>query len=177
MTHIRLATSQDRDAIREVHLQAFPEGEGALIADLAGNLLSEESDPATISLVAECRGELVGHVAFSPVFPDVNEQWRGTILAPLAVKPKHHKTGFGSKLVESGIARLTEEGVNVLFVYGDPKFYERFGFSADAAVSFLPPYDLKYPFGWLANVLHEAGANAQTVRLSCVASLRVPELW
>ena len=177
MAHIRLATSQDRDAIREVHLQAFPEGEGALVANLSGNLLSEESDPATISLVAECRDEVVGHVAFSPVFSDVNKQWPGYILAPLAVKPKHHKTGIGSKLVERGIARLTEEGVNVLFVYGDPKFYEQFGFRAEATVRFLPPCELKYPFGWLAKVLHETGTEEQTVQLSCVASLRDPELW
>ncbi len=174
---IRVATNQDRDDIRDVHLQAFSGDEGKLIADLAVKLLTEESDPATISLVAETHAKLVGHVAFSPVFSGVNNKCLGYILAPLAVTPQFQKTGVGSKLVSSGMERLEEQGVNVLFVYGDPRFYERFGFTAARAAKFSPPYNLKYPFGWQALVLREAGMNEHAVRLSCVAPLRDPALW
>lgn len=174
---IRVATNQDRDDIRDVHLQAFSRDEGKLIADLAVKLLTEDSDPATISLVAETHAKLVGHVAFSPVFSGVNNKCLGYILAPLAVKPEYHKTGIGSKLVESGMQQLSKQGVNVLFVYGDPKFYERFGFSAEAAASFVPPYELKYPLGWQATVLNGGGMDEPAVRLSCVAPLHDPALW
>lgn len=174
---IRNATNQDLDEIRDVHLQAFSEEESRLIAELADSLLSQKSEPATINLVAEMDGELVGHVAFSPVYAVGQKACLGYILAPLAVKQKCHNTGIGSKLVERGIARLSETGVNLFLVYGDPRYYGKFGFKAEAASSYVPPYELKYPFGWLAILRSQGGASEQAVQLSCVESLRNPELW
>jgi putative acetyltransferase len=176
-TRIRVATSLDREDIRGVHLRAFPEGENQLVATLAANLVNEETDPETIALVAEIHGSVVGHIAFSPVMADTDKNWLGYILAPLGVKPEYHKVGIGSKLIESGIELLLQKMANVLFVYGDPKYYGRFGFSAEATTQFTPPYELKYPFGWQARVLHEGGSNDQAVKLSCVLSLRDPALW
>ena len=174
---IRVATNQDRDDIRDVHQQAFPGGEGRLISELAGKLLDDEFDPATINLVAEADGEVVGHIAFSPVFALPHKKWLGYILAPLAVRPRHHGIGIGSTLVESGIERLSERGVKLLFVYGDPKYYGRFGFEAEIAANFLPPYALKYPFGWQAAMLNGGRGNRQAVQLSFVAALHDPALW
>lgn len=174
---IRVATSRDRDDIRDIHLQVFPEEEGRLIAELAGSLLREESEPATINLVAETGGEVVGHIALSPVYALPNKKWLGYILAPLAVKLKHHKKGIGSKLVKNGIERVSEIGTNFLLVYGDPQYYGRFGFEAKHAVNLLPPYELRYSFGWQVIVLNGSGANEQVVHLSCVAPLENPALW
>jgi putative acetyltransferase len=176
-TRIRVATSLDREDIRGVHLRAFPEDENQLVATLAANLLNEETDPETIALVAEIGGDVVGHIAFSPVMADTNKNWLGYILAPLGVIPEHHKVGIGSKLIESGIELLSKKIASVLFVYGDPKYYGKFGFSAEAATQFIPPYELKYPFGWQARVLHEGDSDDRPVKLSCVQSLRDPALW
>ena len=135
--HIRLATSLDRDDIYSVHWSAFDEGEREIVAKLAVNLLSEESTPPTISLVAETEGIVVGHVAFSPVAIDNNEGIQGYILAPLGVKPDHQKCRIGSKLIDSGIQRLSITGVDILFVYGDPEYYRQFGFSVDTAKCYI----------------------------------------
>jgi len=177
MTRIRVATNLDRENIHEVHLRAFSKGERQIVSTLAVNLLSEETSPETIALVAEINGTVVGHIAFSPVTVDNNEKWEGYILAPLGVKPEYQKCRIGSKLIESGMERLSEKGVNILFVYGDPKYYGKFGFKADAASRYSPPYELQYPFGWQAIVLNEIGFAKSTVKISCVASLRDPELW
>lgn len=174
---IRAATSNDLEDIRAVHMRAFPEGENRLVATLAANLLNEETDPETLALVAEIDGGVVGHIAFSPVRADTDKNWLGYILAPLGLEPEYHKVGIGSKLIESGIELISKTMANVLFVYGDPKYYGRFGFSAEAATQFMPPYELKYPFGWQARVLHEGGSNDQAVKLACVLSLRDPALW
>lgn len=177
MTRIREATNLDRKSIREVYLSAFAEGEKQTVATLAINLLDGETSPGTIALVAEIDGTVVGHIAFSPVTVDSNEKWKGYILAPLGVKPEYQKRRIGSKLIESGIERLTEKRINVLFVYGDPKYYGKFGFKADTASGYAPPFALQYPFGWQAIALNEEGAAESRVKISCVASLRDPELW
>lgn len=177
MISIRKATNLDLDNIREVHLHAFDREEKDLVATLASNLLREETIPETMALVAEIEGEVVGHIAFSPVTFNSNNKLKGYILAPLGVKPDYQKRGIGSKLIESGIEKLLRKGVNILFVYGDPKYYGKFGFKADTATRYLPPYKLQYPFGWLALVLNEKDAAEHTVKISCVASLRDSALW
>ena len=177
MTSIRVATSLDRDDVRDIHLCAFPEGEKQIVSTLAVNLLSEETSPKTISLVAEADDAVVGHIAFSPVTVNNNKSWKGYILAPLGVKPEYQKRRIGSRLIESGMERLSKMGVNVLFVYGDPKYYGKFGFNADLASGYSPPYELQYPFGWQAITLNEGVFTELTVKISCVDPLKDAELW
>jgi putative acetyltransferase len=175
--HIRIATSLDQDNIHSVHWSAFAEVEREIVSKLAINLLSEETTPQTISLVAEIEGAVVGHVAFSPVTIDNNENLQGYILAPLGVKPDYQKRHIGSRLIESGMQQLLKMGVNVLFVYGDPEYYSKFGFSADVADRYTPPYKLQYPFGWQAIVLNECDIEKSSINIACVTSLCDPELW
>ena len=177
-SRIRIAAACDSEVIYAVHLRAFPEGENQLVATLAAQLLGEQTDPATIALVAELGGNVVGHIAFSPVMADTHKKWLGYILAPLAVTPEYQQVGIGTKLVEHGLELLAQTPANVLFVYGDPKYYGRFGFAAAAATRFMPPYELAYPFGWQARVLRKGGGlGDQAAKLSCVRSLRDPALW
>lgn len=175
--HIRTATSLDQDGIHDVYWSAFAESEREIVSNLAVNLLSEETTPQTISLVAETEGAVVGHVAFSPVTIGSNKNFQGYILAPLGVKPDYQKRRIGSKLVESGMQQLSEMGVDILFVYGDPNYYSRFGFRTDAADRFIPPYRLQYPFGWQAIALNECNVEKSPVEIACVGSLCDPELW
>jgi putative acetyltransferase len=177
VVNIRIATNQDRDDVQRVYSSAFPKGESEIVSKLAIDLLSEKTTPRTISLVAETDGAIVGHIAFSPVTIENNESWQGYILAPLAVKPDYQKRRVGSKLVEYGMKQLSAVGVNVVFVYGDPQYYGRFGFSADAAHQYTAPYRLQYPFGWQAIVLNKYDIEKSPVVISCVNSLRDPKLW
>ena len=175
--NIRIATNKDRDDIQRVYLCAFPEGESKLISKFAIDLLSDKTTPRTISLVAEADNAMVGHIAFSPVRIDRNENFRGYILAPLGVKTDYQRRSIGTKLIEQGIKQLSVMGVNVVFVYGDPKYYGRFGFSADAAHPYTTPYKLQYPFGWQAIVLNECEIDKPPVAIICVNSLCDPKLW
>jgi len=175
--NIRIATNQDRDDVQRVHLCAFPEGENEIVSKLAMDLLSEKTTPQTISLVAAADGAIVGHIAFSPVTIENHQNFQGYILAPLGVKPDYQKRRIGSILIEYGMQQLSVMGVNVVFVYGDPKYYGRFGFSAEAAHPFTPPYPLQYPYGWQANLLNEYEIEKPPVAISCVTSLCDPTLW
>ena len=84
---------------------------------------------------------------------------------------------MGSNLVEGGIARLSKIDVNVVFVYGDPKYYGKFGFNPDVASRYSPPYELQYPFKWQAISFRENVFATESVKLSCVTPLSDPELW
>lgn len=174
---IRPATKDDAGLVRGVHLSAFPEGENEIIAKLAVDLLFEETVAPIVSLLAELDGGVVGHVAFSPVTTYDTREVLGYILAPLAVSPDYHRRGIGSLLVGSGIEQLSEVVSGILLVYGDPMYYGRFGFRADAAESYTPPYELQYSFGWQGIGLGDFGKRGSSVRISCVPSLGNPALW
>lgn len=87
------------------------------------------ADALTVSLVAETGGEVVGHVAGSPVsISGAPSGWCG--LGPLSVAPVHQRTGIGQRLMREAIARLEVQGVRGCVLVGDPAYYTRFGFRA-----------------------------------------------
>jgi len=173
---IREATIDDAENIKNVHLQAFDNSEAQVISDIAVNLLNENHLVKIISLVATENNEVVGHTAFSPVFFESTNEHFGYILAPLAVSPKFQKNKIGSSLVNYGLHTISNMGSFIVFVYGDPQYYSRFGFKTDLAKNFIPPHTLQFPEGWLAlklnsAVFYEGGS------ITCVDSLNDPELW
>ena len=173
----RAATRDDADAVQRVHLSAFPHGEGDIVSQLAVDLLSEGASPPVISFVAEADDIVVAHVAFSPVRISETQEFIGYILAPLAVSPDHQKRGIGSCLIKNGIERLAETGADILFVYGDPEFYGKFGFRVDVAECYIPPYQLQYSFGWQGMALRDFEARRSAASISCASSLSIPALW
>ena len=128
---IRGERGGDRDGIGEVHRLAFAGGaEARLVDDL------RRSGDAVISLVAECAGAIVGHVCFSRLEAPL----RALALAPLAVWPERQGQGIGSALVHAGLEQADRGAWEAVFVLGAPRFYERFGFSAETAKGFSCPY-------------------------------------
>lgn len=95
-----------------------------------------------LSLVAVEQGEIVGHVAFSPVRIDGRDQgWLG--LGPLAVRPDRQRTGIGSALVREGLGRIERMGAVGCVLLGSPAYYGQFGFVADARLM-LPDVPPRY---------------------------------
>ena len=85
------------------------------------------SKALTVSLVAENAGEIVGHVALSPVtISDGASHWYG--LGPISVLPKEQGKGIGSLLMGKAIAELKGLKANGCVLLGDPNYYHRFGF-------------------------------------------------
>lgn len=175
--NIRMATNLDRDEIKRVYPSAVPEGENAIVAKLAIDLLSENATLQSISLIAETDDSVVGHLVFSPVEIYKNEICRAYTLAPLAVQHDYQKRRIGFTLVKYGMQQLSAMGVNVVFVYGDPKYYGRFGFNADTARNYIPPYHLHYHSGWQALVLNECAIGELPVAITRVTCLCDPRLW
>jgi len=94
----------------------------------------------TISLVAVQDGEVVGHVAFSPVrINGVAGDWYG--LGPVSVRPGQQRAGIGHALIRDGLHRLRSAGAAGCVVLGDPAYYGRFGFEYDPQLHYgdAPP--------------------------------------
>lgn len=88
---------------------------------LAHNVRSEpEVDTLlSVSLVAECDGEVVGHVAASPVtLSEGTTEWFG--LGPVSVLPAWQGRGIGSALMEACLSRLRERGARGCLLVGEP---------------------------------------------------------
>lgn len=175
--NIRIATTHDGDAIRQLYLSAFTEAENEVVATLAVELLDENSALPILSLVAEMEGAVVGHVAFSPIKIENQAAIQAYILAPLAVRPDVQKQRIGTALVEYGMQKLSAMGVDLIFVYGAPEYYGRFGFSAEAAQGFSAPYPLQYPFGWQAIAIGDRAVDNRPHAMQCVQALCKPSLW
>ncbi len=175
--HIRPASLQDSRSIRSLYLAAFPEEERDRVATLAVDLLEEQTLPETFALVATDDGLTVGHIAFSPVVFANADKNQGYLLAPLAVQPEFQKRRVGANLIEAGIEHLARLKADIVFVYGDPKYYGRFGFDAGIAAEYLPPYPLQFPFGWQAKLLTDSNTFPPSTELTCVPALTDPQLW
>ena len=84
----------------------------------------------TLSLVGTEGGEIIGHVAFSPV--KINGEagdWYG--LGPVSVWPARQRTGIGQALIRDGLQRLRSLGAGGCVLLGAPAYYGRFGFESD----------------------------------------------
>ena len=91
-----------------------------------------------VSLVAEENGDLVGHVAFSPVtVGGESGGWFG--LGPVAVSPSYQGQGIGAALIEAGLEKLRSSDASGCVVLGEPEYYGRFGFRADPRLTFPGP--------------------------------------
>lgn len=130
---IRPQTPDDIAAIRSLVTQAFLDAAHAsgTEADIVDKLRRDHA--LTISLVAVHDGNVVGHVAFSPVMIDgAALGWFG--LGPLAVASGFRRQGLGDALVRRGLADIRTLGAKGCVVLGDPAYYHRFGFEADPAL-------------------------------------------
>jgi putative acetyltransferase len=129
---VRAFRPADDAAVDDLVARAFGRrGEAELLRALRREL------PERIELVAEARGEIAGHIAFSPVTPE--RVAPGVVafgLGPMAVAPALQRGGLGGQLVEAGLAACAGRGVGLVFVLGHPSYYPRFGFEPAAPHGF-----------------------------------------
>ncbi|MDP2562604.1 GNAT family N-acetyltransferase [Psychrobium sp. 1_MG-2023] len=124
---IRKEQPSDIQSIHDVTVAAFLEAphtdhtEQFIINKL------RELSALSVSLVAVDGGNVVGHIALSPVsISDGTDSWYG--LGPISVLPNNQGQGIGSKLMNAAIQELKNIKAKGCVLLGDPNYYNRFGF-------------------------------------------------
>lgn len=80
-------------------------------------------------------GGVIGHVLLSRM----DAPFRALALAPLSVLPQRERRGVAAELTRAALERVSA-GWDAVFVLGDPRYYERFGFRTDLAAGFASLY-------------------------------------
>ena len=145
----------------------------ALLRALYAETFTEEDLTALVAALREvpevrhvCEGALNAHAALTPARVGPARVW---LLGPVAVAPGRQGQGRGRALIEAALAAVAPQPVCVL---GDPRFYARFGFAAEAAIT--PPYPL--PEDW-APAWQSVRTGSLSGRLEVPAAWRDPALW
>ncbi|MBB3204923.1 hypothetical protein FHS27_000690 [Rhodopirellula rubra] len=177
---IRNATEQDRAAILAVHMNAFGEADGEVIAKLVDEMLDDDSGEPMLSLIAESDGELFGHLLFTSasIEPD-HAQVSARILAPLAVVQDRQRQGIGGRLIETGLRLLEESGVDLVFVLGYPDYYSRFGFRPAGVQGIQATYPIppQNADAWMVTELTPGTIENCKGTVRCSKALDHPKYW
>lgn len=120
------------DALTRAAFAPMPYSDGSepgIIRDLrAAGALS-------LSLVARIEGELVGHVAFSPLrIGQSDAPW--CALGPISVRADQQRQGIGGALVAKGLAMMRARGMQGCALIGSPKVYGPMGFTSCGKLSY-----------------------------------------
>ena len=141
---LRHETPDDIAAIEAVTVSAFADAPHTSHTEQFIVRALRAANELTLSIVAEEHGQVVGHVALSPVkITDDNgrkaEGWHG--LGPLSVLPQRQGHGIGSRLMEQALSELRTMRAPGCVLLGDPAYYARFGFQAHASLQLpgVPP--------------------------------------
>ncbi|MFJ4068668.1 GNAT family N-acetyltransferase [Pseudomonas sp. NPDC089996] len=126
---IRSETVEDIDTITQLTTAAFEHEEHSSHTEQFIVSALRRCGQLTVSLVAVEHGEIIGHVAISPVrISSGATGWFG--LGPISVWPERQGQGIGSGLMKAALDELQRLGGAGCVVLGEPGYYGRFGFQA-----------------------------------------------
>jgi len=124
---IRAETPADIAAIHAVTAAAFKDAAHSSHTEQYIVDALRERGELVVSQVAVQDGQVIGHVAVSPVaISDGSEGWFG--LGPISVDPPHQGLGVGAALMRAALDALQAIGAHGCVLLGEPAFYGRFGF-------------------------------------------------
>lgn len=83
-----------------------------------------------LDIVAIYAGEIIGHIITTSayVIDEQNKKHEVLCVGPVSVTPSFQGQGIGAKLINYSIAEAKKTGYKAMLLFGDPAYYQRFGF-------------------------------------------------
>jgi predicted N-acetyltransferase YhbS len=128
---LRLEEEKDHAAVENLTREAFwnvyrPGCDEHLVLH---NMRSADEFIGELDYVAICNDEIAGNIVYvkAKIIGAVKDCGVVTF-GPVSVSPKYQKKGIGRKLIEHTIKKAREMNFKAVIIYGNPKYYEKFGF-------------------------------------------------
>ena len=171
--------SSKSEEIKKLFTNVFSDSEGQAEGELIGNLtydIMTGTDAQDLcGFVATENEQIIGSIFFTRL--TFENGVNAFILAPVAVHSSYQGKGIGQKLINFGINQLKENGVRIVFTYGDHNFYSKVGFKLITEKVAKAPLKLTYPEGWLAQSLVGDEVEPIAGNSYCVEAFNKPEIW
>ena len=83
-----------------------------------------------LDFVADVDGKIVGNIVYTRgrVIDDTGKTYAVISFGPVSVLPIYQRQGIGSTLIKYSLEKATLLGFTAVCIYGDPRYYHRFGF-------------------------------------------------
>lgn len=83
-----------------------------------------------LDYLVEIDGKCVGHIVYShsKVTSDFGQDYPVITFGPVSVLPEFQGMGIGMAIIEHTLEEASLMGYKAVFIYGDPSYYEKFGF-------------------------------------------------
>jgi putative acetyltransferase len=139
----RIVEELTREAFWNVHVP------GCVEHFILHNLRKSADFIPELDFVAEKEGQIVGNIVYSQgiLKQEQGKQTKVISFGPVSVLPELQKQGIGSDLINHTIKVAKKIGYPAIFIYGDPRYYSRFGFRC------AEKYDIKTAFDKFAVAL------------------------
>jgi len=167
------------EEIKQLFTKTFSDSEGQseglVIGNLVYELMARTDGNDLYGFVATESQRIIGSIFFSRM--TFENKVEAFLLSPVAIMTSCQGKGIGQKLINFGLNVLKENGVELVFTYGDPNFYTKVGFSHITENVVKAPLKLTYPKGWLGQSLGGYEIEPITGNSHCVDAFNNPELW
>lgn len=83
-----------------------------------------------LDFVAEVNGKVIANIVYSKskIIGDNDKYYDVITFGPLSVIPEYQGKGIGGMLIKHTTELAKELGYRAILIYGDPKYYSKFGF-------------------------------------------------
>jgi predicted N-acetyltransferase YhbS len=128
---LRLEEETDYRAVEHLTREAFWNvyKPGCCEHLLLHNMRNAKEFIKELDYVALYNNEIIGNIVYVKTkIIHTSTEYDVVTFGPLSVLPIRQKMGIGKKLIEHTIKKSKEMGFNAIVIYGNPKYYERFGF-------------------------------------------------
>jgi len=85
--------------------------------------------------------------------------------------------GIGGQLIEQGIRRLSQSGVELVIVLGHPEYYPRHGFEPASRHGLAAPFPISPEDAWMVRPLHPDVIGCVHGNVVCADAMNKPEHW
>lgn len=142
---IRSIKKKDYEEVEQVIRQAFCSSEHGYgnEAELVRKIREDRSYVAGLEVVATDDTKIIGYGLLSEVnIVNKEENFKGLVLAPLAVLPSCQGKKVGEKVLKELEKRAIQKEFAYISILGHPRYYSRFGYVPTEKYKIKAPFDV-----------------------------------